>query len=292
MEDGGRQMKCFYHRDNDGKCAGAIVKMKYGPQMECIGIDYQDKFPFETIEKNEIVYIVDYSIEPPEMGELLSITKNVHWIDHHKTAIEKYGYYSFAQCPDGIKGIRKVGKAGCRLTWEYLYPKRTIPWAVILIEDWDVWNHHYGERTMDFNAGLNGAENSEPDSAIWIQLLEPEPLGEPDEHTFLMLICSRGHTINIYNKKMNKDFVKQYGYTIRWKGHEWMVINKPKASSIAFESISGEYDFFISYVYDGLHYIVSLYTDKKGADLTPIAKKYGGGGHPGACGFVCEELPW
>lgn len=42
----------------------------------------------ETIKPNEQIYIVDFSISSEEMRELLKITKDITWIDHHKTAIE------------------------------------------------------------------------------------------------------------------------------------------------------------------------------------------------------------
>jgi nanoRNase/pAp phosphatase (c-di-AMP/oligoRNAs hydrolase) len=35
-----------------------------------------------------------------------------------------------------------------------------------------------------------------------------------------------------------------------------------------------------------------MYTERKDVDLSLIAKKYGGGGHAGACGFQCAELPF
>ena len=86
-------MKIFYHIDNDGKCAGfwvyqMVTQDKYG--KECISINYDIPFPFEKINPDEKVYIVDYSILPEEMDQLLEITSDVVWIDHHKTAIERY----------------------------------------------------------------------------------------------------------------------------------------------------------------------------------------------------------
>ena len=85
-------MKCFYHNDADGKCAGFWVHHRayLEPDIEFIEISYEKPFPMNTILPNEQIYIVDYSIMPNEMRELLKITKDVTWIDHHKTAIERY----------------------------------------------------------------------------------------------------------------------------------------------------------------------------------------------------------
>ena len=39
-------------------------------------------------------------------------------------------------------------------------------------------------------------------------------------------------------------------------------------------------------------YIVSLYTTQADLDVAEICKKHGGGGHKGAAGFTCNELPF
>lgn len=57
-------MKCFYHSaDLDGHCSGAIVKQMH-KSCEIIGIDYGDKFPYEVIEDGEIIFMVDFSLQP------------------------------------------------------------------------------------------------------------------------------------------------------------------------------------------------------------------------------------
>jgi len=53
-------MKCFYHSsDLDGHCSGAIVKQEYA-DCEMIGIDYGNKFPWDSIEIRETVFMVDF----------------------------------------------------------------------------------------------------------------------------------------------------------------------------------------------------------------------------------------
>lgn len=102
------------------KCAGYWVKtlnkLTDNFTDEYIKINYGIEFPFDSIGKNEIVYIVDYSISPEEMDKLLEITSNVIWIDHHKSAIEKYKNYD-----KDVKGLRYDGIAGCMLTYCYLF---------------------------------------------------------------------------------------------------------------------------------------------------------------------------
>ena len=117
-------MKCFYHADMDGKCAGAIVYnqtrfLQDGITLtypEMISINYKDDFPFESILPNEEVVIVDFSLQKEgEFDKLLLITKNVIWIDHHKSAIEKHPNMK------DLKGIRDISMSGCELTWKYFH---------------------------------------------------------------------------------------------------------------------------------------------------------------------------
>jgi oligoribonuclease NrnB/cAMP/cGMP phosphodiesterase (DHH superfamily) len=126
-------MKCFYHTDMDGKCAGAIVYKFYkldrdytkevGEQCEFIPINYNDDFPFDKIIPNETIIIVDFSLQKEgEFDRLLKITDKVIWIDHHKTAIEKHKHLE-----NNVIGLRQDGVAGCVLTWQYFYPKEEIP---------------------------------------------------------------------------------------------------------------------------------------------------------------------
>src|SRR5512137_3219488 len=114
-------MKCFYHKiDPDGKCSGAIVKMAH-PDVQLVGYNYGDKFPWESIAPGEPVFMVDVSMSPGDMDKLNEVADLV-WIDHHLSAIN-------AVNPD-IKGLRRVGTAGCELTWEFLQGSEDVPLAV------------------------------------------------------------------------------------------------------------------------------------------------------------------
>ena len=124
-------------------------------------MSYAKPFPMESIRKDEQIYIVDYSISPDEMRQLLKITKNVTWIDHHKTAIEKYKDFEYE-----IRGIRYDGIAGCMLTYCYIHHMtqrgtgdikpfdlsmvKDAPRFTKLIADWDVWKFEYGDDTRHF----------------------------------------------------------------------------------------------------------------------------------------------
>lgn len=268
-------MKCFYHTDNDGKCAGAIVKKKY-PECEMFGIDYKDRFPLEDIKQNEEIYIVDYSIQPDEMEKLLAMTLNVHWIDHHKTAIEKYNGFK-----EEIKGIRDVSDSGCELTWDYIFSAENIPDTVLLIGDRDTWKFKYGDKTRHFHLGISSLDLS-PESIIWNSLLI--------DNYDISGILDNGMAIQDSIKRRNKDFFDKWAYDLEFERYNCIAMNKGTCGSEAFGDESDNHDMAVSYIFDGNKWTVTMYSQK--VDVSIIAKKYGGGGHTGAAGFVVDKLPF
>jgi len=291
-------MKCFYHDDSDGKCAGFWVSLNvgindgYNDMPEIRPINYRDKFPMETIRPNEQIYIVDYSIAPDEMRGLLGITKNVTWIDHHKTAIEKYQGFEH-----DIRGIRYDGVAGCMLTYCYIHHMTSrgegeikafdlsmtndAPLFTKLIADWDVWKFDFGDDTRHFQTAFNAYDFS-PSSKLWDRFFT-SPFAEQD-------LILQGKTMMQFRDGWAKSYMS-LGFETVFEGVKCFAVNLGHCNSEYFKSLpEGQYDVLMPFVYDGNQYTVSLYS--KTVDVSDIAKKYGGGGHKGASGFQCKELPF
>lgn len=316
-------MKCFYHNDLDGHASAFIVYAWVGikdhdndgimQQAEFIEINYGMPFPFNKIEPNEQVWIVDYSIEPSEMLKLWEITKDVTWIDHHKTAIDKYKDF-----PHYIKGIRKDGEAGCVLTWKYVhwwsgrgsdevyvgdenvagaktYP---IPRCILLTGDRDVWMWKYGDETRFFFSGSQ-LHNTKPDSDFWWKCMDHEIEDAPGTgnkqarergEVFRQKLLDAGKVIEDYKKSSDEGINASLGYETTFEGYKCWAINRGRISSDRCGDRSKKYDILLPYYHDGKQWTVSLYSEK--VDVSEIAKRYGGGGHKGASGFQCKELPF
>jgi oligoribonuclease NrnB/cAMP/cGMP phosphodiesterase (DHH superfamily) len=96
----------IYHRaDFDGIFSREIARRFFGDQAEYIGWDYGDPLP--AVPAEAFVYMIDISVEG------LMAHEHLIWIDHHKSAIEKY--------PATIPGYRIDGVAACRLAWQYFF---------------------------------------------------------------------------------------------------------------------------------------------------------------------------
>ncbi len=279
-------MKCFYHTDLDGYSSGAIVKLAtkddiFKHKKEFIQIDYRSKFPFDSIKKDEWIYIVDFSLQNEgDFEKLLDITKNVVWIDHHKTAIEKHKYLN-------IDGIRDDSKAACELCWDYFFPAIETPMTIKLLGDYDTWKFKYNNKTRHFQEGIKLINNG-PERVVWNNLLFPINCEYGDG--LINHYCNKGETVIEYRDNYYKKLANQFSYEVNFENYNCIVCNAGMTGSNIFNSIEKSHDIQIVVIFDGAVWTVSLYS--KTIDVSEIAKKYGGGGHKGASGFQCEVLPF
>lgn len=290
-------MKCFYHSaDLDGHCSGAIVKYcrRY---CEMIGINYGQPFPWETILSDEFIIMVDYSLQPfSDMVRLKNAAGNLVWIDHHKTAID-----DMVKSGIDFAGLKIDGIGACALVWKS-FTSSELPLSVKLLAEYDVWNHS-DPRTLPFQYGLRIERNTLPDNlALWKRLFEDE--------SAVYDVINKGNVILDYEKSQNEKFVSAYAFetTIRAAdsiiptespspGLKAICCNKGFTNSQLFESVwdPKKYDVMVTFIrlkLPAAKWTVSLYSDKPEVDCGAIAKSYGGGGHKGAAGFQCSELPF
>uniref|UniRef100_A0A6H1ZBS6 Putative DHH phosphatase family protein n=1 Tax=viral metagenome TaxID=1070528 RepID=A0A6H1ZBS6_9ZZZZ len=275
-------MKCYYHNDLDGRCAGSIVYnfidelLRKAENLEMIEIDYKDNINVDVIEKDEQLYIVDFSFKPEVMEKVLQKTNNIIWIDHHKTADE----YKYSQEIKGLRITENKKYSGCELTWMFFYPNEKIPTFVKLIGDRDKWAWKFGRETALFNQGIKICPH-QPQDKIWDELFDVERVRRIQEDG---IICEK------FRDSFCKDYVDSYGFETEFEGHKCFALGIYMFGSEAFGKRFNQYDICLSFVYLGDKWTIGLYSEK--IDVSVIAKKYGGGGHKGASGFVSDSLPF
>ena len=195
-------MKCFYHSaDLDGHCSGAIVKQKY-PQCEMIGINYGQEFPWERMEGDEVIFMVDFGLQPFADMERLDKLCKFHWIDHHKTAIDaayKKGFIASAG------QSLEVGRAGCELVWNHIHGDLgDKPRAVHLLGRYDVWDHSNPD-TLPFQYGMRQIKDTLPDNQkMWSKLFKSEEMCADTIRT--------GQLILAYEESQNAKFCGAYSF--------------------------------------------------------------------------------
>lgn len=272
-------MKCFYHSaDLDGKCSAAIVNYKHqGFGIDLIGINYGEEFPWCKVEDGELVYMVDFALQPFSKMIMLDNKVDLIWIDHHKTAIDDEKKY-------GIKfnGLRRIGTGACALVWEYLF-NNDIPEGVRLLAEYDVWNHQ-NPKTLPFQYGLRVCD-TEPKSGIWRSTVFT---GNGVDK-----ICQNGSLLLDYETSQNKIQASAKCFEIEFDGLKCIAMNHGPANSKVFDSVwdPKKYDAMMPFYWNGRFWLVSLYSDRDDVDVSAVAKKRGGGGHKGAAGFQSDKPP-
>lgn len=282
-------MKCIYHNDMDGRCAGALVARYTGNynKDDFIECSYT-QFPLHKIERGESVYIVDYSFTDATvhiLRQLVDRKCNIVWIDHHTSSIKLQNKYEY-EWLKRIDGIRDESQCGAGLTYSYFHSMENhldvdkLPRFVQLVDDYDRWVYRLGEDTTYFKLGLETIEFDALDN-IWRELMLSDEKVDS--------IIAVGAIIKQYIDKSNASYLESYSYESTISGLPCLVINKRTNSWIFADKID-EYPIVATFVFDGAWYHYSLYSSDKTVDCSKIAEQYGGGGHKGAAGFTLNRL--
>jgi len=258
-----------------------------------------------------MIFIVDYSIEPEEMWQLLSITKNVFWIDHHQSTIEAYEDF---KCD--VKGIRITGEgiSGANLTWLYFKYICDEDWEQIERTDekyvmsllrefskntpqlakytalWDTFSwskkseeyikaFHYAFESYDFDALSPLLNTLNGDEGIY------------EAVKFIDDMIKDGLSIIEYLAANAKQYLRAYGFETTFEGYKVYAINRALINSDFFESIdASKYDMFIGFSFNGSMWEYQLRSaEQDKVNVYELAVGYGGGGHPNAAGFRSEK---
>lgn len=278
---------CVYHSsDLDGHCSGAIVHRAH-PDAELIGIDYGDPFPWEKIDKETEVIMVDWSLQPIEgMVRLQESCERLVWIDHHESAIKESAKHPALYM---TPGLRLIGKAACELAWEWFFERSTVPMPVYLLGRFDVWELDAHPDVLPFQWGMRSLKKTTPDfSPLWVALFS-------GDHDCVAHLCEVGRTLLEFQATQDAQYCSGYAFPAELDGLKVIAVNRGMTGSLAFKSVwdSSLYDAMCSFVRrpDG-KWTVSLYTDKEGINVGEFCKVHGGGGHKQAAGYQTKECPF
>jgi len=284
-------LKIFSHKHcADGVAAAAVVDYWYRKiekacsldDIEHIPILYNETFPIDDIKKDEVVFIVDFSLQVEDMEALLEKTSKVRWIDHHKSAIEKYDDHP--ELTKKIKGVRSNDRSGAYLAWEFLAEGRPVPRALEYVDDHDRWIHQY-EESDQFRLGMLLYSGGDPTNTIFW-----DPLFEGGE-TELEQCITAGQILESNSDMWRR---KAKGYEVEFEGLTFLCMNKPGNSKAFMYIDDGTCDGLMTWHFTGEEFIYTMFHAKKGEadgiDLSKIAAKHGGGGHKGACGFHSQTF--
>lgn len=279
---------CVYHEDcNDGFTAAYLVSRKF-PNAKFYPAQY-GKTQIPEATKNDVVLIVDFSFPPEQLKELGDRAKQVFVLDHHKTPIEKLEGWEHPN----VELILDTSKAGCMLTWEYLYTpeeKRDgIPPMVLYSNDYDLWKFEYGEDTKAFVRYMYSLEKTFENWELYSSKRSNDINIKRAIETGKILLRDDEVKIQWHIENSTRIF------RITEENIEVPVCNVPHyLVSAVNNKLSKDYFFAIGYS-EGpggrkLRFNCSQESD---IDLSKLAGTLGGGGHARSAGAIVDiNLPW
>lgn len=267
---------CIYHgKCADGFTAAWAVYRALGNEIEFHAGIYGEAPPDVT---GRDVIIVDFSYKRPVLMELAAKANTVLVLDHHKTAAEDLaGFPSAVEIPgEKIAVIFDMDRSGAGITWDYFHPTSPRPWLINYVEDRDLWRFRL-EHSREVNAAIFSYEYTFEN---WDFLAKMAELGSA------LPLAEAGRAIE---RKHHKDVAELVGVCKRRMkigGQEVWGASIPYTLTSDAGNLMAQGEPFAACYWDTPKgRVFSLRSTEQGADVSAIAKQYGGGGHKNASGF-------
>lgn len=282
---------CIYHHPcADGFGSAWVVRKYFNGDVDFHEGIYGQPPPDVS---NRDVIMVDFSYKRPVLDEMTAAAHSILIVDHHKTAEEDLSglhrppnFRSWVGMQDSgtlsqnvrTTALFDMARSGAGLTWDFLFPDKPRPQLINHIEDRDLWRFKL-EGTREIQANVFSYPY---DFDLWEMLMD----GDPKE------LIGQGAAIE---RKHHKDIAELVAGTKRRMiigGHDVPVANLPYTmSSDAGHLMAQGEPFAACYVDTPKGRTFSLRSTDAGVDVSEIAKRYGGGGHRNAAGFM-REIGW
>ncbi len=280
---------CFYHAGcPDGLGAALAVKSawsKLGTTEELVFAPHghDDLIRPDSVRGAILVYA---DIAPPNavLREIGRAANKIVVLDHHASSKRRFEADPKlgAEMEDlGHEIHFDLSHSGAMLTWNYFHPDAPAPDLLRYVEDQDLWNWE-----LLHSREINAAIGSYPQQIeAWEKLLgmdlgqlirEGEPLVRANEAEVERALKS-AHSVCIGDERIES--VNCTTQTRSAVGHEL-------AARAQFGKPWG-----LVYRITGKKVMVSIYSIGD-LDVSEVAARYGGGGHPNAAGFSLRLESW
>ncbi len=268
----------LYHANcPDGFGAAYAAWRKFGGRAEYIAVN-PDTLPKKTLRNREI-YALDISYSKKVLEKLKKENKSIVVIDHHITSKDAIKHAS--------SFVFDIKHSAAILAWRYFQPKKSVPWLLRYIEDYDLWKF----KIPDTKVVAPYIHMQKRDFRIWTGMMRrletKKGRGE----------CKKaGKLIYDYGETLIASLEKK-AIPVIFENKKVFVVNS-SASELAdrlLHRLLKKIPPFSAAWYETREEIkVSLRSDGK-FDVSKLAIRYGGGGHKAAAGFSLPrkaKLPW
>ena len=280
MHEHHKEIAILYHSSCPDGFGGAYAAWKkFGDTAEYIPVKYGEDPP-QGLD-NRDVYIVDFCYESEEvMRNIESGAKRLVVLDHHqsnKPIVEVVREHIF-----------DAQRSGATIAWKYFHPDVPTPRLFEHLQDGDLYHYSLPD-TRDIFSYLLSVPYEFSAWDTLVNAIENEPEREK------ILAIARNYTDYFYAlSNLSIGAAK----LVRFEGYECYFTSTHQVMSM--KSYVGNQ---LVLKKPPLALVVTAHPDGFGVsirgdgtvDVSEIAKKYGGGGHPSSSGFFIpngSEMPW
>lgn len=267
------QLVIYHGKCRDGFCS-AWVAHRYFSSLRMSKVLFHEAHygtpPPECISKD--VWILDFSYTREQMEKIYSEAWSLTVLDHHATA-----YEALRGLPGDVHF--DMSRSGAGMTWDRLFPHEKRSWLVDYVEDRDLWRH-----ALPHSRSVNAFIGTFPFGfGVW-----------SDHHDGGLndYVVDRGDAVL---RKIDQYCRETGTNTLHVHYEEWRVpiVNASQCdiSELLHYLLMRERPAFVigwSQRHDG-RFQYSLRSEGN-FDVSKIAKKFGGGGHKNAAGFMSDRL--
>jgi len=254
----------IYHANcSDGFGARFAAELLLGSRATYFAAKHGEQPP-DVSGKN--VAIVDFSYDNTTTKRMIEEANTLIVLDHHRTALVELS---------DIPNVRfDMDKSGAVLSWEFFHPGQQPPRFLEYIQDRDLWRWKL-PYSKEFASAFDMVDFSYEE---YEKFLTDSAVDNAQE---------RGAYILAYSKTVISKIAKQ-AVPRKMGGKDTLVVNSSHWMSEIGAALSPKCDFAVIWYYDHdtRQAKVSLRAHHEDADVSEIAKRYGGGGHRKAAGFV------
>jgi len=276
----------LYHANcADGFAAAYSTWMALGDDAEYVPVQYGDAPPDVT---GKLVYILDFSYAPEVVDAMAADAEHVTLLDHHKTAMEQWGPVLSPHLAGGASFHRRnldvyfdMERSGAQMAWDWFYPGVERPRIIDHVADRDLWRF-----ALPGTKAVCAALNSYPyDFKLWDCLSGYQRHMEmlTEGAAILRMQAQRvEHLVADSLRAVQVECCSPEG--LRYVEQGLAANVRENISEVGHDIAKKSGTFSLTFFIKGDEAICSLRSIGD-YDVTPIAKKYGGGGHKNAAGF-------
>ncbi len=256
----------IYHADcTDGFGAAYSAWKLLGNRAEYYACKHGIKPPNV---KGKTVAILDFSFDNKTTKKMIKDTKGLIVIDHHKSAV--------VELHDIPNTHFDMTHSGAILSWNFFHPGKDAPKFIQYIEDRDLWKWEL-------------AYSKEFSAAFDMVPYEFEEFEKFEDDSVFDDSVKRGSYILAYSKTVVKKICDK-AVSKKMNGKHVMVVNSSHWMSEIGAKLAPDCDFALIWYYDHNDTMikVSLRAFHDYIDVSEVSKKFGGGGHKKAAGFMLK----